>query len=620
MIDGNARSAGVAGVNYPASSQEQQSGGLGGGYFFWPVLLGLIWTFMVIVVNPLGNFPLNDDWAYGYSVRALVENAQIRFSDWTATNLFGQVLWGALFCLPFGFSFTALRFSTAVLGFVGVLATYGILRELKTSRATAAIGALTLAFCPIYFALSLTFMNDVPFAAFAISSLYFFLRGLRLDSSLTIAVGLVLAGVAILTRQYGLALPIAYAGALLVKKGVHARYLLLALFVVVTGVVIQVAYQTWLFKRGLAPARFNDQVFSLLAQTRQGPRQLLRDGAEISFFCLMYLGLFITPVLPFVILKSQRDARLSRRTSLLVTAFIAVLLVGGLIWVGKLMPLWRNILDKGGIGPYPMIRSEILLAPRLFWVAVTGLSLVGSAGMLKGLFSAGVALYSRLRKRSARYHPWNLALLFSVIVVSFAPLPLLGLGDSGFYDRYVLIFVPIIIALLADGKSRKKADFYFFASCTSWYRIVTYSVSLQSPAPRLYLALNRTRWKALQDLMRERNIPASHIYAGLDFGGWYFYNRQFSKDRTRTWFWVEKDDYIVPFNLQNNYEIDRRYPVQRWLPWRQGAGEVIVQRRTAGEPRWIVTNVSLPTSLQFNRRYGKVPVRFGRLHTSLFSS
>jgi hypothetical protein len=48
---------------------------------------------------------------------------------------------------------------------------------------------------------------------------------------------------------------------------------------------------------------------------------------------------------------------------------------------------------------------------------------------------------------------------------------------------------------------------------------------------------------------------------------------------------VEKDDYIVSFNLQNNYEIDRRYPVQRWLPWRQGAGEVIVQRRIAGEPR-----------------------------------
>ena len=238
----------------------------------------------------------------------------------------------------------------------------------------------------------------------------------------------------------------------------------------------------------------------------------------------MYLGLFITPVLPFVILKSQRDARLSRRTSLLVTAFIAVLLVGGLIWVGKLMPLWRNILDKGGIGPYPMIRSEILLAPRLFWVAVTGLSLVGSAGMLKGLFSAGVALYSRLRKRSARYHPWNLALLFSVIVVSFAPLPLLGLGDSGFYDRYVLIFVPIIIALLASIGDKRPISISSLPALAGLGLLTLFSV-FSIAGTHDYLALNRTRWKALQDLMRERNIPASHIYAGLDFGGWYFYNQ-----------------------------------------------------------------------------------------------
>ena len=28
-----------------------------------------IWTVMVIVVNPLGNFPLNDDWVYG-SIRS----------------------------------------------------------------------------------------------------------------------------------------------------------------------------------------------------------------------------------------------------------------------------------------------------------------------------------------------------------------------------------------------------------------------------------------------------------------------------------------------------------------------------------------------------------------------
>ena len=112
---------------------------------------------------------------------------------------------------------------TVVLGFVGILGTYGILRELKAPRLTAAVGALTLAFCPIYFALSLTFMNDVPFTAFAIASIYFFIRGNALESPLKIAVSFLLAGVAILTRQTGLALPIAFACALLAKGNSAAQ-------------------------------------------------------------------------------------------------------------------------------------------------------------------------------------------------------------------------------------------------------------------------------------------------------------------------------------------------------------------------------------------------------------
>ena len=174
-------------MNHGGAYHEQQRTGIALP-FLWPVLLGLIWICMILLANPIGDFPLNDDWAYAYSVQHLLQHGELRFSDWTATNLLGQVVWGALFCLPFGFSFTALRFSTAVLGFVGILGTYGILRELNASRQTAAVGALTLAFCPIYFVLSLTFMNDVPFVAFAIASLYFFMRGLRLESPPTIAV------------------------------------------------------------------------------------------------------------------------------------------------------------------------------------------------------------------------------------------------------------------------------------------------------------------------------------------------------------------------------------------------------------------------------------------------
>ena len=254
---------------------------------------------MVIVVNPLGDFPLNDDWAYGFSVRALVEHGEVRFADWTASNLFGQVVWGALFCLPWGFSFTALRLSTAILGLVGVLATYGILREVETSRETAAIGALTLAFCPIYFALSLTFMNDVPFLAFASASVYFFLRGVRLDSWLTIALALVIASVAILTRQTGIALPIAFACALLTKKGIRARYLLLAFILVATGVAIQFAYQTWLSKSGILPANFNNQVYGLLANVQNGIAPAGSRCREYFIFLSYISRTFHTASAPF---------------------------------------------------------------------------------------------------------------------------------------------------------------------------------------------------------------------------------------------------------------------------------------------------------------------------------
>src|SRR5690242_11795839 len=95
------------------------------------LLLTLGWAVAIIAINPVGDFPLNDDWSYGYAVRKLVEEGALQFSGWTAANLLAQVAWGALFTLPLGFSFTALRVSTLVLGLAGVLATYGLLREAR---------------------------------------------------------------------------------------------------------------------------------------------------------------------------------------------------------------------------------------------------------------------------------------------------------------------------------------------------------------------------------------------------------------------------------------------------------------------------------------------------------
>ena len=159
---------------------------------------------MVTLVNPIGNFPLHDDWAFSWTVRTLLETGQFRPSDWTATNTLSQVLFGALFCLPLGFSFNALRLSTLTLGFIGVLVTYALLREVGAGRAVALLGALLIAIDPPYFNLANSFMTDVPSFTFFISAVYFLLIGLRRPSNIYLISGIFLSVVAVLNRQSNL--------------------------------------------------------------------------------------------------------------------------------------------------------------------------------------------------------------------------------------------------------------------------------------------------------------------------------------------------------------------------------------------------------------------------------
>ena len=102
--------------------------------FIIGVAIAVVWLAMVILVNPIGDFPLGDDWIYGGATKLLVEHGDFRIPGWVAANALTQAFLGALFCLPVQFSYTALRLSTLTLGFVGVLALYACVREIGGMR------------------------------------------------------------------------------------------------------------------------------------------------------------------------------------------------------------------------------------------------------------------------------------------------------------------------------------------------------------------------------------------------------------------------------------------------------------------------------------------------------
>ena len=90
------------------------------------LLIIVLFIVAEIVACPKGDFALNDDWSYAWSVRKYIETGNILLGDWPAMTLVAHIIYGKLFCQIAGFSFVSLRISTLVLSFFAILLFYAI--------------------------------------------------------------------------------------------------------------------------------------------------------------------------------------------------------------------------------------------------------------------------------------------------------------------------------------------------------------------------------------------------------------------------------------------------------------------------------------------------------------
>jgi Dolichyl-phosphate-mannose-protein mannosyltransferase len=160
------------------------------------------------------NVPIMDDWLYGGIVQQFLSTGRIRIPEFSAIYPIAQILWGALFCRVFGFSFGALRASTICLAAAGCFAGYATLRELGQTRTTALLVALTIALNPVFFALTFSFMTDVPFTSLLLVATWLYISGISRQSLVRWWAAGGVAVVAFLVRPVGLGIPVAAALAL----------------------------------------------------------------------------------------------------------------------------------------------------------------------------------------------------------------------------------------------------------------------------------------------------------------------------------------------------------------------------------------------------------------------
>lgn len=426
----------------------------------------LPWLAAVTATRPWVEATRDDDWAYALTVRHLLLHHEYRLHDWATANMPAQIAWGAAFCAAFGFSFAALRLSTLTLLALALLDLARRLRHAGLAPGDVSVLLAVVHGSPLVFLLSLTFMTDVPFLATFTLAAGAYGSALRNGSVRAMALASALAAAAILTRQFGVALPIAVAAVTLPDRG--SRRLGAA------GLALPCLATLWqLWSMAAEPTAF--MALRLVKQWEYlaDPARVLANLVWRPVRIAQYVGLFAAPLLPILVWRASRQG-VSR-------AWTAYVLGAGLTDVvlnGRPMPSLEGNLAA-------VLRN----LPTLTW-PVTAIALVGAV-------FAGTVLLPHRGGASGDRLPGLAAAALTVLHVAYA--------DA--WDEYLIVFLPLLV--LAAGADFGAAP----ARAKAAAALLALATLLASTAwAGAAQARKAAFWRAAE-AVHHTGVPAEEIYA-----------------------------------------------------------------------------------------------------------
>ncbi|QGZ53960.1 hypothetical protein [Paraburkholderia acidiphila] len=526
-----------------------------------------IWLVAVLLVNPTGDIPLNDDWSYSIPVRTLLETGQFTPGGYTSMTLIGQTYWGALFCLPFGFSHTALRVSSLAAAAIALVALALLLQDARCDRRKTIVATLVLGLNPIWLVLSVSFMTDIEFAAYSIVATAFFCRYLRSRNGLTLLAALAFALAAVSVRQLGLNLAMAMFAALVFESRKDKRAIVASALGIVASVALLVGLVLWLKARHVLPVEASDPTDSF-ARNFASARILGIKVEQFTRGMLVHLGWFLCPVLLWrapTMIARYRGLRHGR-------AILIAAAVTGLVWFVLMaavrpMPLDWVTINENGLGPVRLHNAPGTLPgpeplPKAFWLLITLIAVGGATLLLLELGLIAGKLVGAWRKRQFDTPMTVRAFLLFNAAIYLAPLVL-----AGYFDRYLLGPTFALLALLTiewqsdPSEARKPAR--GFAAAAAFVLVLTSAYAVAGTHD--YMSWNRARW-ALLDTLRSQGVKPAQIDGGEEFNGTYTYDPKYVDTPAKSFWWVIDDEYIVQFGDEPGYHTIASIDVDGWLP------------------------------------------------------
>jgi 4-amino-4-deoxy-L-arabinose transferase-like glycosyltransferase len=519
--------------------------------------LFLVFVFAELLVNPLGEFPLIDDWSFAQTVKIFSDNWKLDFGNYPAMTLFSQIVWGTAFTKVFGFSCVTLRISTLISLWISLYLLYQLLLQFGLKKSLSVFVVCILLFNPMVFLLGNTFMTDVNFNSLLILGIYALYNYLNTNKFGYYLLFVVASVALILLRQYGLILPVAYlAGSILIRKD-RIKNLVLASIGVGAAIVVLKLYESHL--KHLLPEGSEYKFSGEVNVLNKGFWEKLLHTFNLRIGEILLQALVISsPVFLMFLFSLLRAFKWTWIT-------LSVTLSAGITW------FLFYVQDETS----NCIFSNTIIGPETFYESFNGARHnVGTAfdgiyfyiKILLVFFSVFALLLGTLKLlRTRSFGKSNLFSFFLIFLLGFYAFMILI--TESYFDRYHIPMLTILLLLLPYLlHSSTEPNYKFSLVFVCFFGFVSIA------GTKDYFEWNRKRWEAYWYLRNEKQVEAKKINGGLEVNCW----REGHGTGWGDFLNLKDFDYLVQFNPEPGFSLYKSYEFKRYFPYKNDKINIFV--------------------------------------------
>jgi hypothetical protein len=402
------------------------------------------------LTGPYAEIGIRDDWSYIKTAQVLAQTGHIVYNGWGSPILGWHAYFGALIIKLFGFSFTAVRFSTVVEATATAFLLQRVCVQAGLNAWNATLATITFVLSPPYFPYVFTFMTDVAGVLCIVVCLYMCLRAAQAASERAAMLWISLA--ALVNAVGGTARQIVWLGVLVMVPS--TLWLLRR-----SRRVLAAGCLSWIAGAGIIAVAmhwFARQPYSLPEPLIRGSIDLksLKFPAKECLFGAAQLALLALPVL-LMFAGSPRTWN-RRKAAVFTTGLLFFALAIALSRASKqyfwLAPFVGSYMTDTTFGRLNALATHGTRLPR----AIVDLHFLLTGAVGFGLLSLGVCLFGGALGRPASQQAairisWQ---RLGVIIGPFSLAYIVLLGSATlyyqlFFDRYLLPLLAVLLLVLA---------------------------------------------------------------------------------------------------------------------------------------------------------------------------